>query len=207
MNIQTIGSRTVMKGHGFTFVEVLVAMVTGIIVLGAVISIFVLQHRSHDFQEDQAEMVQTTRAALDMIVREIRMAGFDPTQAGFDGIVYNPSHLCIATDFRGVQPNDPPDGDIDDPNESIRYCYDTKNFQIDRNTGGGNQPFAENIQAFAFEYLDTDGNPTTTTTDIRQVRVTITARALRADPHYAANKGYRTYQLTSLITPMNLACP
>jgi len=196
----------VTKAHGFTLVEVLISLAAGSILLSAVVSILVLQQQSYDVQDQAAEMVQTTRAALDMIAREIRMAGFDPTGAGFDGISYNPSHLCIAADFRGVLPNDPPDGDIDDPSERIIYCYEAKNLQIDRNTGGGNQPFAENIQEFVFTCLDAQGNPTTTPADIRQVRVTITGRTLRPDPHYCFNKGYRTYPLTSLITPVNLAC-
>lgn len=201
-----------MRGHsvsragGFTLVEVLISLVTGSILLSAVISILVLQRQLYDVQDQVAEMVQTTRAAVDMIAREVRMAGFDPTGAGFTGISCNPSHLFIAADFRGSQPNDPPDGDIDDPGERIVFCYDEKNLQIDRNTGGGNQPFAENIQEFVFSCLDAQGNPTTTPADIRQVRVTITGRTLRADPHYRSNKGYRTYQLTSLITPVNLAC-
>jgi type IV pilus assembly protein PilW len=193
--------------HGFTLVEVLIAMAAGTFLLAGVVSVFVLQHRSYDLQEQVAEMVQTTRAALDMVVREIRMAGFDPTGAGFDGISYNPSQLRIATDFRGAQPNDPPDGDFDDPNENILYCYDAKHCQIDRNTGGGNQPFAENIEEFAFQYLNAQGSPTTTTADIRQVRVTITARTVRPDPQYLENNGFRTYRLNSLVTPMNLACP
>lgn len=193
------------KAYGFTLLEVLLSLAAGSVLLSAVVSIMVLQQQSYDVQDQVAEMVQTTRAALDMMAREIRMAGFDPTGAGFDGISCNPSHLCIVGDFRGPQPNDPPDGDIDDPSERIIYCYDAKNLQIDRNTGGGNQPFAENIQEFVFECLDAQGNPTTTPADIRHVRVAITGRTLRPDRHYGSNKGYRMYRLSSLITPVNLA--
>lgn len=194
------------KVHGFTLVEVLIAMAVGGVLLMAVVGILVLQQRSYDVQDQVGEMVQTTRAALDMISREIRMAGFDPTGAGFDGISCDASYLCIAADFRGADPDDPPDGDIDDPNERIRYRYDAANLQIDRNTGGGNQPFAENIQAFAFSCLDAQGGATTIPSDIRQVRITITGRTSRPDPRYRSNQGYRTYPLTSLITPVNLAC-
>jgi type IV pilus assembly protein PilW len=193
--------------NGFTLVEVLISMAAGSVLLGAVVSIFVLQYKSYDVQGQLTEMVQTARAAVDMMGREIRMAGLDPAGEGFDGISYNPSQIQIATDFRGEKPNDPSDGDIDDPNERITYCFDAKHLQIDRNTGGGNQPFAENVQAFSFAYLDAQGNTTTTTGDIRQIRLKITVRTFGPDPDYVANNGYRTYTLTSLITPVNLACP
>lgn len=192
--------------HGFTVTELLIAMAVGGVLLAAVVSTFVLQDKSYDVQEQVTEMVQTTRAAMDMIGREIRMAGYDPTGACFDGIPYSATQLQIGADLGGTKPNDPPDGDTDDSNENIIYSYDSKNLQIDRNTGGGRQPFAENIEAFSFAYLDRNGSPTTMTADIRQIRVTITGRTSKRDPDYPANGGYRTYTLTSLITPMNLAC-
>lgn len=192
--------------HGFTVTELLIAMAVGGVLFAAVVSTFVLQDKSYDVQEQVTEMVQTTRAAMDMIGREIRMAGYDPTGACFDGVPYSATQLQIGADLRGTKPNDPPDGDTDDSNENIIYSYDSKNLQIDRNTGGGRQPFAENIQAFSFAYLDRNGSPTTITADIRQIRVTITARTSKRDPGYPANGGYRTYTLTCLITPMNLAC-
>jgi type IV pilus assembly protein PilW len=191
---------------GFTLLEVLIAMAIGGLLLGAVISTFILQSKAYDVQEQMTEMVQTARAAMDMIGREVRMAGYDPTGAGFDGVAYHSAKLQLLADLRGASATAPPDGDTDDPNENITYVYDSKNLQIDRNTGGGNQPFAENIEAFGFTYLDKDGHPTATTADIRQIRVTITARTARPDSQYSAHGGYRTFTLASLITPVNLSC-
>jgi len=84
--------------------------------------------------------------------------------------------------------------------KEIIYTYDSANKQIDRNTGGGPQPFAENIQAFTFQYYDKDLNTTTTAADIRQIDITITSRTSKPDPDY----GYRTYTLSSYVTPPNL---
>ena len=192
--------------QGFALVEVLIAMAIGGILLGAIVSTFILQSKSYDVQEQMTEMVQTARAAMDMIGREVRMAGYDPTGAGFEGIPYHGAQLQLLADLRGANPTDPPDGDTNDPNEDITYTYDAKNLQIDRNTGGGNQPFAENIESFAFTYMDEDGSPTTNAADIRQISLTITVRAARPDPDYAPQGGYRTFTLASLITPVNLAC-
>lgn len=183
------------KEGGFTLIELLIAMAIGLVILGAICSTFIIQRKTYDVQEQITEMVQSARAAMDMMTWEIRMAGYNPTGAGFNGITYSTSQLQIQADLDG-------DGGTGGSYEDIIYIYDGTNSQIDRNTGGGDQPFAENIQSFAFDYLDSAGSATTTTANIRQIRITITARTAKPDPDYG---GYRTYTLTSLITPPNLA--
>ena len=201
------------KENGFTLVELLIAMTIGLIILTALSSTFLMQRKIYDVQEQVAEMVQNARAAMDMMSREIRMAGYaptgyvptggtmqrsDPTGVKFVGIPYDANKLQIYADLNG-------DEDADDSNEGITYTYDAANLQIDRNTGGGDQPFAENIDDFKVLYQDADGNATSTTANIRQIKITITVRSAKPDPDYSANGGYRTYTLTSFITPRNLA--
>ncbi len=186
------------KEQGFTLAELLVATLISGVILGAIATTFVAQSKIYDAQEQVTEMVQSARAAMDMMSREIRLAGYDPTGANFTGITYNTSQLEVRTDLDG-------DGDTSDSNEDITYTYDSSNLQIYRNTGGGAQPLAENIQSFTFAYLDSTGTATTTSANVRQVQITITARTDKADPDYSANSGYRTYTLTSYITPKNLA--
>ena len=190
---------------GFTLVELLIAMTIGLIILTALSSTFLMQRKIYDVQEQVAEMVQTARAAMDMMSREIRMGGYDPTGAGFDGIPYNAdsSTIDVYADLNDIPGIDNPTGSY----EHITYSYDSANNQIDRNTntGGGDQPFAENIDDFEVLYQHADGNPTFTTANIRQIKITITVRSAKPDPDYFANGGYRTYTLTSFITPRNLA--
>jgi type IV pilus assembly protein PilW len=193
------------KESGFTLVELLISMTISLIILAALSSTFLMQRKIYDVQEQIVEMVQTARAAMDMMTREIRMAGYDPTGAGFDGITYDADQLEIKADMYETNNTGNPDGDTDDSNEHIKYTMDSDYpFEIRRNTGGGRQEFALNIQSFTFEYLDSAGNATTTTADIRQIRITIKARTSKADADYSANNGYRTHTLTSLITPRNL---
>jgi len=191
---------------GFTLVELLVAMAISAIVLSAIVTVFDVQRKSYVNQEQMTEMVQTARAAIDMMGREVRMAGYDPKRVGIVGMPYDASKLHIRADLRGAGANAGPDGDTNDPNENITYKYYDTTHQIKRKTGGGYfQPFAENIEAFAFSYLDSNGHITTTPSDIRQVGITITVRTSRPDPEYPRNDGYRSYTLDSLITPSNLA--
>jgi type IV pilus assembly protein PilW len=210
------------REQGFTLIELLIAMAVALIIITALSGAFITQRRTYAVQEQVSEMIQNARAATDMITREIRMAGFahtgydtkfefgtvtvqtspmmqrtDQTASRFVGIPYDTTQLKIIADLNG-------DGDTSDVHEDISYRYDSTNKQIDRDTGGGGQPFAENIQSFVFQYRDGGGNTTTTVPDIREIELTITARTAEPDPDYAANNGYRTYTLTSYVTPPNL---
>jgi len=64
------------KESGFTLVELLIAMTIGLIILAALSSTFLMQRKIFDDQEQIVEMVQNARAAMDMMTREIRMAGY-----------------------------------------------------------------------------------------------------------------------------------
>ena len=190
-----------MFGHqesGFTLVELLIAMAISGIVLGAAVNTFIAQRWSYALQEQVTEMTQGTRAAMELVTREVRMAGYNPARTSFDGITYDPTHVHIRADLNG-------DGDTADANETIVYAYHTATQQMLRDGDGSSQPIADHIQAFTFDYVDGAGTSTTTTANIRQIRLTITARTAKPDPRYAANGGYRTYRLTSLVTPKNLA--
>ncbi|PIP06161.1 MAG: hypothetical protein COX52_08270 [Syntrophobacterales bacterium CG23_combo_of_CG06-09_8_20_14_all_48_27] len=165
-------------------------------------SVFTIQNKTFGNQENFVEMQQSVRAGMDMMAREVGMAGYDPAGANFVGIPYDANKLQIYADLNG-------DKDTDDPHEYIKYTMDSDYpFEIRRDTGGGRQEFALNIQTFTFNYLDSAGNPTTTTANIRQMRITITARTAKPDPDYTDptyGDHYRRYTLTSLVTPRNLA--
>ncbi|MEW5948773.1 MAG: prepilin-type N-terminal cleavage/methylation domain-containing protein [Thermodesulfobacteriota bacterium] len=193
---------------GFSLVELLIAIAISGIVLSAVSSLFIMQNKSYSVQEQVAEMQQNARAAMDIMTREIRTAGCDPTGSANAGIVSAASDsINFTQDITDDAGTGNPDGDTADANENITYSlYTSSGIQkIGRDTGGGNQPVAENIQALTFAYYDSAGNTTAVPADIRQIELTITARTANPDPDYTTNGGYRTCTLTSLITPRNLA--
>ena len=218
---------------GFTLIELLIAMALALVIITTLSSTFISQQKTYAVQEQVAEMIQGARAAMDMMSRESKMASFaptgydkqfeddptvaqtaskmqrtDPTAARFVGIPIDTTQLEINADLSG-------DGTIGDvSNEKIVYkYYDTSVYpkQIKRSTNGGTfQPFAENIQSFTFEYHKKDGSATTTVADIRDIReikITIEAKTAQEDPKYTHptyGNGYRTYTLTSFVTPPNL---
>jgi len=70
------------KEKGFTLVELLVAMAISGIVVAAVYTAFVTQQKSYTVQNQVAETQQNARVGLDLIAREVRMAGYgQPTWA------------------------------------------------------------------------------------------------------------------------------
>lgn len=191
--------------EGFTLIEMVVALGLSLVTVTAVYSLYVSELKAQNVREDRLEMQQQARVVIDVVGRELLMAGFDPRGVNndvdltndFQGITYHPDRLTIKADLNG-------NGLIADPNESIIFVYDAKTHTLRRNTGGGNQPFGENIESFLVQYFDQEGKPTANSLAIRQVGITVTARTEKPDPKFSKNGGYRTLTLHSRLTPRNL---
>jgi prepilin-type N-terminal cleavage/methylation domain-containing protein len=193
--------------RGFSLIEMLIAMTVGLVVLGAMYNVFTIQNKTFGNQEEIVAMQQSVRAGMDMMAREVGMAGYDPALANsdtnsandFSGVTVSASKLQIKADLDG-------NGAIDATSqENIVYAFNAANKRMTRNIGAGAQPFVENVDAFTFEYLDGTGSVTAASATVRRIRITIIGRTARPDPAYSANGGYRTYTLTSIVSPRNLA--
>jgi type IV pilus assembly protein PilW len=188
--------------NGFTLVELMVSMSIGMVLLAAVTTTFMSQTRIYNAQEQINEMQQTARGALDIITREVKMAGYNPNGASFLGVTYSTTQLMIQADLDS-------NGAISTSstaNEQITYAYDSANQRITRAVGtGGAQVLAEHITAFTFSYLNSLAVATNVSANIRQVTISITARTAKPDPNFTSNGGYRTYIVSATITPGNLA--
>jgi len=66
--------------HGYTLVELLVAMAITLVVMAGVYKVYVTQQDSYLLQEQVAEMQQNARIAKYVLMRDIRMAGYNPTR-------------------------------------------------------------------------------------------------------------------------------
>ena len=69
------------KEHGFTLVELLVAMTMAAVVMAAVYTLYKTQQDSYIAQDQVVEMQQNVRASLYQMARDMRMAGFNPQRA------------------------------------------------------------------------------------------------------------------------------
>jgi type IV pilus assembly protein PilW len=197
-----------VRSAGFTLMELLVSMSIGLVVLAAVAKTFTVQSRQNSAEEQISQMQQNARAALDLMVREIQMAKYNPAGSAFSsayGVTYSSSQLEIKADVDGNGSIDTSSGSVED----IIYAYDSTNLQITRKLGsGGAEIVADNVAAFTFSYYDANGAAVSSSVNsgnIRKVTVNITARTARPDPSFTSNGGYRTYQISADITPPNMA--
>jgi len=65
-----------LEERGIALIELMVALALTIIVIFAIYKVYLFQHKSYTVENQVAEMQQNARTAIDVMVREIRMAGF-----------------------------------------------------------------------------------------------------------------------------------
>ncbi|MBI2997198.1 MAG: hypothetical protein HYY46_01865 [Deltaproteobacteria bacterium] len=135
-----LSARVALDGpeNGFTLVEFLISILMTSLIVSAIYSIFRVQTHSVKLQENRLEAQEYTRNVLDIMVREIRNAAYNPlgvtsgascgggVVAGAPAIITATSTAITFTyDFRGSVASSDPDGDCNDPNEELTYQYES----------------------------------------------------------------------------------
>lgn len=67
---------TTIKQKGFSLIELMIAMVIGLVLLGGIVSVFSSSRKSFDLTQDISVVQQGARYSIDEISRNIRIAGF-----------------------------------------------------------------------------------------------------------------------------------
>lgn len=189
---------------GFTLVELLVTLVISGVLMIAVYTAFKTQQDSYLAQEQVAEMQQNIRAGLDIMVHELRMAGYDVDQngskTGTAGItVANASDITftLVADNDGTDNNN--DGTADEVGELETIQYSLYDANVDGSidlgrlvgvTATNRRAVAENIQAIEFQYLDSSGAVTATLADIRSIQISVLAISAQPDQSYNNSQTY-----------------
>jgi type IV pilus assembly protein PilW len=145
---------------GFTLIELLIAMAITGIVTAAIYAAFHSQQKSYLIQEDVADMQQNLRSGMDLMAREIRMAGFDPSTTLNTGITDASATSMTFTADDGTNTVIGTLPVLGGGTDTYIYSYDNVNSTLDRDiNGSGGQPAAENIEAIGFAYaFDNDGD-------------------------------------------------
>jgi type IV pilus assembly protein PilW len=209
---------------GVTLVELMVAMVISLVVLGLVIASLISQQKNQITQDRMTDMQQGVRAALEIMGTDLKMAGYDPTgTAAATFLIADKAEIHLQLDLNA-------DGDLTnsgppvtpDPGESIRYALtndanrdgvaDGATCHLGRELdGGGLQVLAENIEALNFVYFDRNGiilpTPVATVNDISSIQVTIIAKSGTTIPamfqRHQDNKAYSNRQGTEILPAQN----
>jgi prepilin-type N-terminal cleavage/methylation domain-containing protein len=159
---------------GFTLVEVLVCMAIMSILFGTVYRSFDIFNRSYTKENVKAGIQQRTRIGIDLMARDIRLAGLDPLgTANAQIIAADTENIQFSADLNY-------DGDVNDPFENITYTLngDLLRQTSDLGTGFITDTLLDNIDALAFTYLDASDTPMAAPVgnpqDIRSVIVSLT---------------------------------
>ena len=137
---------------GFTLVEVLVSIAIASIVFGTIFRTFDNFGRSYTKENVKAGIQQKARVGIELMARDIRLAGLDPmvaTTAGFVVADTNSSSIRFTADLNY-------DGDIMDPFEDITYRLNGDRLEqaSDIGTGMSVDTLMDNVTDLTFTYLN-----------------------------------------------------
>lgn len=164
-------------------VELLVVLAVSSIVMTLMYQTYRAQLKSHTTQQELVEMQQNLRAALYLMEREIRMAGYAPVGGLFDPPITTAGidDIAFAMDVAGGTTLDPSDGDTSSAGEQIQYTLDGSGnlVRISNDGGGGWRTDIliddVDINSLTFVYKDEDGQTPATASDIRTVEIILNA--------------------------------
>ncbi len=209
---------------GFTLVELLVVLALSGIVTAAIYKSFTGQQQVYIAQDQVAAMQQDVRASLEVMVKEIRMAGYDPQGTADASITAaTSSSIQFTVDQNGngvlISPGPPADND---PNEDITYSLKPESdpdgdgvatvfpSELRRASWGAPQPLAEEVEVLNFVYLDENDTviptPIAAAADlerIRSVQICMVLRADKADKNFRNTSTYSNLQGTVLLNSPN----
>ena len=168
--MESINLKNRLKGTpaGFTLVEMLVALLIISIISGAAYSMLMSLSRSYTTQSVASAVQQRVRAAIDYMIRDIRITGLDPLRTGGFGVV-----SATPTAFRFTADKNM-DGDTNDAAEDVTYSVAGGNLQLTDDQG--TEALSRYVTDFSFTYFDQDGVVTINISDIRSVEIIMSVR-------------------------------
>ncbi len=211
---------------GFTLVELIVAMFIAVFLLTGIYKIYISLNQSHFTQQQVVQMQQNARAGQYYIAKDIRLAGYDPTDEADSGITNAAANTITYTmDITGGESDgvdndqdgladgadDPTvgapdesifsDGVTDDPGEQVTFQLNGGSLQRVSNV---TRTIADNIDAINFVYLGEDGaTEVTDLTLIRYVQISLVCRTPKKIKGYTDDRVYQNPQGTTILGAQN----
>ena len=179
------------ENAGFSMIELMIAISIVGVILIALSATFERSGRLYTTQNVSAALQEEVRASVEIMAREIRMAGYDPFKTGdFEIKTADATHLLFTLDLNE-------DGSVNNssfPNcerLSFRYSNANEALQIICGEGTGAQdvqtligglnpdgtPALTRVTGMDFDFMDNQNNSTSFIEDIRGVIITLTAEA------------------------------
>jgi len=222
-------TQSIFKQKGVTLIELLVALVICAIVIGGIYRLFIVQTRAYTVQDQVVEVQQSVRSAMEILLRDLRMTGFDDDSVASEAIpITIPTPLLVLLDNSITVSYEYYDsGAAQYQRHDVAYWTDASSTLFRQRTINGVAETAEallgNVNALTFTYgidANDDGNMDDQngdgiidnndwvaaggvgTSKVIAVSVTLTARPTSVNPDVQTRVSPRT--LTSAITLRNL---
>jgi len=210
--------KTRLDSKGVTLIELLVVLVISTILIGGIYRLFTSQNKVYTLQEQVVEVQQSTRAAMEILLKDLRMTGYDNDRTPAIPIPsppLTPDNHAITVMY-----------EQNDALRQVRYWVDGGARLLRQETANGisaTEALLENVNALNFSYGidenedgimdDRDGNQVLSLGDwapqataqnrkVIAVRVSLTARPAQVNPDLQ-NTAPRT--LVSAVTLRNLS--
>jgi len=139
--------------RGMTLVELMVSVAIFGIIMGVIMGFLMNARNSYNDTRMRAQTQQTLRATMNLLASEIRSAGCDPTDAGFNAFsLAGTGTFQCRMDLNG-------DSDFTDnaPDETVTYVFDAASGELSRDVGGGPQVILRDLTDMSFIYFDENG--------------------------------------------------
>jgi len=178
---------SIKKQSGYSLVELLVALVISLIVMGGIYLTSISQERNLQIEDRIAELQANLRAGMYILERDLRLAGYDPLC--ISPPCYNVGFINASSTSLTFKMRKP------DTNAIQTISYKLSNKKLGRAVdGSGYQPLILNVDAVNFVYLDKNGTPLSTPMSsldpnlkkIKVIEVTIVAHSAIEDPNYTS---------------------
>lgn len=177
-----VSGRTRRSETGYTLVEVLTVAALSAAVLAGITTFYLHQQRTLLQHKIEVAASLELRAALDQMVRDLRLGGLDPTRTASAGITafdskskpFDSAGVTFTLDVNS-------DGDTDDSDLREKRGFRVRNGALETYVDGGIDPWETLVEgidssATAFRYFDASGKETTVADDVRRVDVVVSLR-------------------------------
>lgn len=205
-----------VRKNGFTLVELMVALFLGTIAAAGIYKTYVSYSTAADTHEQALELQQNLRVSMSYMEKEIRMAGFDPTESGLAGFfaTTGDSSIRFKMDLNK-------DGDVSDQGEDVGYfvngpdgdglyglCRTDFTSASTRYINKNMDPPAAGVMPLNFVYFKTTAPLTTPVTGgdlekIKVVEISMVLRSANKDHSYTNTNLYTNLQGTQIVAAQN----
>ena len=168
--------------HGFSLVELIVALTMFSLIMAAMMSVVLNLQRKYVEQRERVRAQESLRVAQMTLAPLLRSAGADPLNTGLTSVNVDPNNDGVFNDLQIKSDFNPMDGDVNDPLEDVHVFVKNDTLWVRWQAGTANQPLAWPIRSLLFEYYANNG---TKFTDAAQTVGATRARFIIESPRDA----------------------